>query len=227
MRSKIAFEMNPQLRPFVQIVKGLSIVLGDECEILLHDTSQLESSIVACANGHITGRTLGSPMTGYGLELLKAGEFEKNNGVYTYMARANNGALIKCGVIGLKDEYCKIIGLLCIHVSTEKALVLKNLLDSFFTVSNTAEKDEPVNEFFCLEIEDVFRNALNEITTSITRPLNGLSKQEKKEVVKTLLDKGFFMMKGSVDYVASEMGNSKFTIYAYIRELEREREQQP
>jgi predicted transcriptional regulator YheO len=30
------------------------------------------------------------------------------------------------------------------------------------------------------------------------------------------------MMKGAVDYVAGEMGNSKFTIYAYMREVERE-----
>ena len=223
MCPKVEHEMNPQLRPFVQIVNTLAVVLGDEYEILLHDTGQLESSIVACANGHVTGRNLGSPMTGYGLELLNSGKFEKNNGVYTYMARANNGTLIKCGVIGLKDEDGRIIGLLCIHVNIEKALVLKKMLDTFFSVSDTAEKDEPINEFFGLEIEDVFSNALNEIKSSIKKPFSELSKHEKKEVVRILQGKGFFMMKGAVDYVANEMGNSKFTIYAYIRELEREK----
>ena len=54
------------------------------------------------------------------------------------------------------------------------------------------------------------------------KPLKSLSKREKKEVVKNLQEKGFFMMKGAVEYIAGEMGNSKFTVYAYMKEIGKE-----
>jgi predicted transcriptional regulator YheO len=52
--------------------------------------------------------------------------------------------------------------------------------------------------------------------------LNYLSKPEKKEVIKELHDRGFFLLKGSVDRVANEMGNTKYTIYSYIRDVQKQ-----
>ncbi|NCC62792.1 MAG: hypothetical protein EOM12_18120, partial [Verrucomicrobiae bacterium] len=48
------------------------------------------------------------------------------------------------------------------------------------------------------------------------------SKTEKKEVIKELHDRGFFLLKGSVDRVANEMGNTKYTIYSYIRDVQKQ-----
>lgn len=219
--------MHPQLRPFVQIVHGLTAVLGNDCEVILHDVTQLEQSIVACGNGHITGRPLGSPMSAYGLELLTTDRFSSEHGTYSYMARTNDGTLIKCGVLSIRDDRDEIIGLLCIHFDASKAQIAKELLDSFFSLGSNATREtrevreEPVNEFFGLELEDIFNNTMQEIRHGMEKPLKRLSKAHKKEVIRTLIDRGFFMMKGAVDYVAHEMGNSKFTIYAYMREIER------
>lgn len=210
--------MNAKLRPFVQLVKGLGIILGEDCEILLHDIERLEHSIVASANGHITGRSLGSPMSVYGLELLNSGLFSKENDVHMYMARANNGALIKCGVVALRDETGEIMGLLCVHFDTAKARAAREFFDQFLS-DGLARKSEPINEFFGHDLDDVFKNALREAGAEIGKPVSSLSKKEKKAVIEKLIDRGFFMMKSAVGYVAREMGNSKFTIYGYIREL--------
>ena len=220
MHLEIAEQMHPCLRPFVQVVRGLAAILGDDCEILLYDVGMLERSIVACVNGHITGRELGSPMTGYGLQLLNTAD-QYPGGVHIYMARANNGVLIKCGVIFLRDERDKVTGLLCLHIDTAKAQVAKKLIDQFFSVETDGGESEPINEFYGLEIEDVFKNTLFEIKITSGKPLYALSKGEKKEIVRNLLDRGFFMMKGSVDFLAKEMQNSKFTIYAYMREVQK------
>lgn len=220
MHLEIAGQLHPHLRPYVQVVRGLAAILGDDCEILLYDVSMLEHSIVACVNGHVTGRELGSPMTGYGLQLLNTAD-RYRNGVHIYMARANNGVLIKCGVIFLRDERDKLIGLLCLHIDTAKAQVAKKLIDQFFTAASDGENSEPINEFYGLEIEDVFKNTLLEVKIASGKPLYALSKGEKKEIVRSLLDRGFFMMKGSVDFLAKEMQNSKFTIYAYMREVQK------
>lgn len=212
--------MHPQLRPYAQLVKGLAEILGSDCEILLHDVSRLESSIVACANEHLTGRALGSPMSAYGLELLNSEKFSTNHGTYTYIAKANNGALIRCGVISLRDDSGQVIGLLCLHFDMAKAQVAKEFVDKFFSVG-AESATEPIDEFFGIEIEDVFNNTIQEVRIARGKALDSLTKPEKKEVIKNLINKGFFMMKGAVDYVAKEMGNSKFTVYAYMREIEK------
>lgn len=220
MRLEVAEQLHLCLRPYIQVVSGLAAILGDDCEILLYDVSMLEHSIIACVNGHITGREIGSPMTGYGLQLLNAAD-QYPDGVHIYMARANNGVLFKCGVIFLRDERGKVIGLLCLHIDTTKAQAAKKFVDQFFAIKTVEEGNhEPINEFYGLEIEDVFKNTLHEVKIASEKPLYALSKREKKEVVSNLLGKGFFMMKGSVDFLAREMQNSKFTIYAYMREVQ-------
>jgi predicted transcriptional regulator YheO len=213
-------DINPKLRPFVQMVGGLARILGNDCEVLLHDVGRLDRSIVASANGHVTGRSLGSPMSVYGLQLLSGDVFSGHRNVHMYTARANNGKLIKCGVIAIKDGCGEIIGLMCIHFDTTKAEAAKELLDALFSSEWSADI-EPINEFFGLEIEDVFNNTFQEMKGLFDKPVSELSKAQKKIIIKNLIDRGFFLMKGAVDYIARKMGNSKFTVYGYIREIEK------
>jgi predicted transcriptional regulator YheO len=220
MNSAEDSDVNPKLRPFVQIVGGLAKILGNDCEVLLHDVNRLERSIVACANGHVTGRSLGSPMSVYGLQLLSGDVFSGSRNIHTYTASANNGKLIKCGVIAIKDGDGAVIGLLCLHFDTTKARAARELLDALFPFEWSADV-EPVNEFFGLEIEDVFNNAFQEIKGLFDKPVSELSKTQKKLIIKNLMERGFFLMKGAVEYAAKKTGNSKFTIYGYIREIEK------
>lgn len=212
--------MSAHLRPFVQVVKGLAAIFGDDCEILLYDVATLEHSVVVCSNARITKRALGSPMNGYGLQLLNSAD-QYGNGVHIYLARANNGVFFKSGVIFLRDERNKVIGLLCLHFDLAKAQAAKKLIDQYFSVGIEDEGIETINEFYGLEIEDVFKNTLHEVKINSSKPFNFLSKREKIEIIRNLLDRGFFMMKGSVEFLANEMQNSKFTIYAYMREAQK------
>jgi predicted transcriptional regulator YheO len=221
MRSDDLNGINPKLCHYARLVHALAKILGDDCEVLLHDVNHLERSIVACANGHITGRPLGSPMSAYGLELLNSDVFSKSGDVHTYTARANNGKLIKCGVIALRDDAGDIMGLLCIHFDTTRAAAAREFIGSLISFDGDSAP-EPVNEFFGLEIDDVFNDAFREISGLIDRPISELPKSQKKIVIKNLMERGFFMMKGAVGYIAKEMRNSKFTIYGYMREIERE-----
>jgi predicted transcriptional regulator YheO len=40
-------------------------------------------------------------------------------------------------------------------------------------------------------------------------------------------DEGFFMLKGAVEALAEETGNTKYTIYSYLREVRGERSETP
>ena len=78
----------------------------------------------------------------------------------------------------------------------------------------------PVREWFAQDLEEVVTDSLTLVKSRIGKPLAYLSKSEKQDVIRELHDKGFFLLKGSVDRLAKEMGNTKYTIYSYIRNVQ-------
>ena len=54
--------MNELLKPYMPLVDFLADYLGSNAEVLLHDLTNLEHSIVKIRNGHISGRKEGTPV---------------------------------------------------------------------------------------------------------------------------------------------------------------------
>ena len=65
--------MNPLLKPYLPLVDFLAVVLGKNTEIVLHDVLDIDKSIIAIGNNHISGRVVGSPATNLVLKILKDG----------------------------------------------------------------------------------------------------------------------------------------------------------
>lgn len=227
-----AQNMNPKLRILIPVVRGLAKILGKDYEVNLHDVSIPERSLVLCENGYVTGRSEGGPMTDFGLLMLQSEEYQSREGVFNYLAKNNRGELIKCSCIFIRDENDKIIGFLCINYDLKKAVAAQELIEGLLRVEMSgagvepaeepgARFPEPVRESFAQDIDEVVGDSLAQVKRRIGKPFKYLTKPEKKEVVRELHDKGFFLLKGSVDILASEMGNTKFTIYSYIREIQK------
>lgn len=227
-----AQNMNPKLRILIPVVRGLAKILGKDYEVNLHDVSIPERSLVLCENGYVTGRSEGGPMTDFGLLMLQSEEYQSREGVFNYIAKNNRGELIKCSCIFIRDENDKIIGFLCINYDLKKAVAAQELIEGLLRVEMSgagvepaeepgARFPEPVRESFAQDIDEVVGDSLAQVKRRIGKPFKYLTKPEKKEVVRELHDKGFFLLKGSVDILAAEMGNTKFTIYSYIREIQK------
>ena len=227
-----AQNMNPKLRIMIPVVRGLAKILGKDYEVNLHDVSIPERSLVLCENGYVTGRSEGGPMTDFGLLMLQSEEYQSREGVFNYLAKNNRGELIKCSCIFIRDEDDKIIGFLCINYDLKKAVAAQELIEGLLRVEMSgagvepveepgARFPEPVRESFAQDIDEVVGDSLAQVKRRIGKPFKYLTKPEKKEVVRELHDKGFFLLKGSVDILAAEMGNTKFTIYSYIREIQK------
>lgn len=227
-----AQNMNPKLKILIPVVRGLARILGKDYEVNLHDVSIPERSMVLCENGYVTGRSEGGPMTDFGLLMLQSEEYQSREGVFNYLAKNNRGELIKCSCIFIRDENDKIIGFLCINYDLKKAVAAQELIEGLLRVEMSgagvepaeepgARFPEPVRESFAQDIDEVVGDSLAQVKRRIGKPFKYLTKPEKKEVVRELHDKGFFLLKGSVDILAAEMGNTKFTIYSYIREIQK------
>lgn len=233
-------KMNPKLKILIPVVRGLAQTLGKDYEVNLHDVSMPEHSLVLCENGYVTGRSEGGPMTDFGLFMLQSEKYRDKEGIFNYLAKNNRGELIKCSCIFIRDEEGQIIAFLCINYDLKKAFAAQELIESLVSVGmgkveqyperlDAEEKSggkfpELVRESFAQNLEEVIGDSLETVRENAGKPLSFLTKPEKKLIIQELLDRGFFRLKGAVDTLAAEMGNTKFTIYAYIREIQKQRE---
>ena len=62
------------LEKYIPLVEFMAEICGKHYEIILHDTSTPERSVIAARNAHLSGRRVGDPMTELAKELIR----EKN-----------------------------------------------------------------------------------------------------------------------------------------------------
>jgi len=97
-------KINPILLKFVPVVKGIAKTFGKDCEVLLHDANNLESSIIMIENGHVTGRKAESPMTDLGLYFLKSDLFKDTEFIANYQTESKDEKKLKSTSIFIRDE---------------------------------------------------------------------------------------------------------------------------
>ncbi len=88
-------------------------MLGDRYEVILHDLSHVESSIVGI-EGSITHRKIGGPATNYLIQLLREYGDEAKDSI-NYKNVMPDGRVLRSSTIFIRDNDGKIIGSLCIN----------------------------------------------------------------------------------------------------------------
>ncbi|MFZ4451431.1 helix-turn-helix transcriptional regulator [Salibacterium aidingense] len=201
-------EMCSVLKP---LIKPIAQALGPNCEVVLHDTRELEHSIVAIENGHVTGRKVGDSSTNLGLEIMKEHPPKEGN-MLNYRARTQDGKVLKSSSIYLRNDDGEIMGSICINYDISEFLLVSHVLNDFI------KTDQEVDETFAGDINEVIENLLEEAINMVGKPIPYMQKEDKMKVLRFLDQKGVFTVKRSMNRVATFLGISKFTIYNYLEE---------
>lgn len=210
-------ELHPLLQALLPLIKGLSEMLGPDYEVVLHDLSDHGSSIVAIENGHISGRAIGAPLAEYAVEMLERARAEKDrNYVCNFLSRTSDGKPIRSSTFYLRDESGKIVGYLCINYDMTRAEIVKQLAKSLTRIAGGAQGIPTGGVPLCA---DMLEENLRHIRNRARKPLHLCTKAENLELIRTLDDEGFFMLKGAVESYAKEAGKTKYTIYSYLRSV--------
>ncbi len=207
--------INIILKSYIPIVKGLAETFGNNCEVVLHDFSKMKSSILAIENGHITGRSLGSPMTEVGLNAVVKGNVHEN--IINYTGKSADGRLLKSSTMFIKDENDEVIGCLCINFDMSELAVAKKVIEDLMNTDDQNEDKSLIEEGNKVNnvLTDIVQKTLNEKG----KPVAYMSKEEKVNIVKDLDYQGAFLIKGAIDYVAKVLCVSRYTIYNYLDEI--------
>ena len=200
-------ELHPNLQAALQLVEGIFQMLGSRYEVILHDLSHVESSIVALA-GDVTHRKIGGPVTNYLLQLLqKYGDSAPNS--INYRNVTTDGRILRSSTIFIRDENGHIVGSLCINQDLTDYIVASRLHQEMVSFQHPAEEDE-AEELFAHDISEVMEDMVRTELGMVQKPVAYMQKEDKLSIVGNLANRGIFDVKGSVEYVAEEVRYSFF-----------------
>lgn len=213
--------MNPHLKNYLPLVNFLAEVLGKDAEIVLHDVLDINKSVVAIRNSHISGREIGSPATNLVLKLLKDGNDAGNDFLANYRGLSDSGKALKSSTFFIRDEKRRIVGLLCVNMDTEKLVQFRSYLDALIQPCQDSGNG-PAIERFSRTVESLSDDSIEGVIETIGIAPERMSADEKMEIVKKLNDEGVFLLKGAIGKVASRLKVSEATIYRYLNTVKKE-----
>jgi predicted transcriptional regulator YheO len=201
-----------------QLVGPLRDVIPGDCEVVLHDLSLLPNSIVAIA-GDVTGRAVGSPSTDRLLRAHARGEYRTETGYYSVLP---DGRELCCSTMIFRDSADVPVAALCVNADMRHWRVLADLASSMVPsdLISGVESSDNNGEEFLRDVDELASRLLAQAIANSEIPVRLMHKAHKIAVVQDLRDRGYFMLKESVERAAKALGVTRFTIYNYLNELD-------
>jgi len=228
-----------KLEKYIPIVKFIASIMGENCEVLLHDVRNPENSIVAIENGHISGRRVGGVLTDLVLKIVRNKEYQNQDFIANYVVVAKDNRICQSSSLLIRDDNGEIIGVLCVNIDISTLLATQKYLNEFIkikppnnlknTLSIKASSDEEVEEISSEENEvlehlletsgDVVELLIGKVLNKFTIPVERMSQDEKIQVVRELNELGLFLFKGGVSELAKKLKVSDATVYRYLHKI--------
>jgi predicted transcriptional regulator YheO len=207
----------------------IASIIGPKCEVVVHDISDPERSIIFIENGHISGRKIGDASTDLVLKILKAEAYREQPFIANYKASSTRGQNFRSSTYFIKNNQGELVGLMCLNIDITHMEIaaewMNNILQGGSVLPQTsmemvAPKDEkPSTEYLQGNVDDLLQHMIVTVLGKISIPTDRLSPQEKIEIVKELNEQGVFLLKGGVSQVAAALSISEPTVYRYLQKL--------
>jgi len=205
------------LNSYRAVVEGVSALIGNHCEIVLHSLEDLEHSAICIANGHNTNRQEGSPLTDLALKSLH--NMKTDSVSKPYFTRIKNGGLMKSVTIAIRNKNQRIIGLLCININLD--VPLSQFIQALMP-SNPMGETSSVN--FASSVEELVSQTVEHTIEEVNADRLVANNNKNRQIVVSLFEKGIFDIKDAINLVADRLDISRHTVYLYIRQIKQDLE---
>ena len=209
--------LDERMRTLLPIVRGLAEMFGPDCEVVLHDVRRLPHSIVAIENGAVSGRTVGDVPTDRMLRNLRSAD--ETQDVRLYIS-SHDGKILKSLAVTLRDDDGEPYGLLGLNFDISEVVQAQRTLANLTAVARLGSgAAAEAGEIFAGDIRDVVAGMVTKAVGEMGKTPAAMSREEKMEVVKRLEERGAFLVKRSAEQVAEALDLSRYTIFAYLKEI--------
>ena len=199
-----------------RMAKGLAGQFGQNCEVVIHDLrgNDLEHSIIAIENGHVTGRSIGDGPSHIVLESLK-GDPKMLQDRISYLTRTSDGRVLKSTTLFIRDDEDRVIGLLGINYDISMLVSLEGALRDFTGQDRLTSEPEAISR----NVADLLDELLEHSVSLVGKPTAMMSKDDKIRAIRFLDDNGAFLITKSGPKVCQYFGISTYTLYSYLDEI--------
>lgn len=212
------------LNLFIPFVDFLGQVLGENTEVVLHDVSCPEHSVVAIRHGFHSGRTVGSSLTDFAFRVKNNKEYENHDYLINYRAKAKGNDFI-ASTYYIKNEG-RLIGMLCLNTNTTASRDFIQSAARFFETlpmggcsflaDNTPDGHGYSEENLDIPIVSLAESIIAKTIADSNISPERMTRAEKMQIVWELADQGIPRMKGAVSEIAKQLKLSESTVYRYI-----------
>ena len=204
-----------------RMAKGLAGQFGQNCEVVIHDLrgKDLEHSIIAIENGHVTGRSIGDGPSHIVLESLKEDPGMLQDRV-SYLTRTSDGRVLKSTTIFIRDDEDRVIGLLGINYDISMLVSVEESLRDFTGQDKLSSEPESISR----NVADLLDELLEHSVSLVGKPPALMSKDDKIRAISFLDDNGAFLITKSGPKVCQYFGISTYTLYSYLDEIRKSAE---
>jgi predicted transcriptional regulator YheO len=191
-----------------KLTHALAATVGSICEVVLHDFSNPEHSIIAIENGHVTGRKVGDSFGVFGLQVLRD---QPKEDLINYRTTTKDGKLLRSSSLFLRDEDGEMIGAMCVNLDLTQVLKTQKLFEDLTSTPKGA-----IDEGFETSVDEALELLIREAIRTTGKEITAMDREDKIQVISYLEKKGAFLIRYSIDRVAQSLNISKFTVYNYL-----------
>ncbi|EKQ5163076.1 PAS domain-containing protein [Salmonella enterica] len=200
---------------------ALVATLYSNQEIVLHDLTTPEHSVVKIINGHISGRQVGDsvlsgPDKDLGFAALLSAR-RKNRApivIMDYKTISSTGKELNSASTIYYSSVGQPILAFCINIDNSINNKLKENLNELIALS-TVGKVKTNNK----DIDNVIETTIKEIVDKYSSNGAKVNREKRLKIVAELKQKGIFKMRGSIQLVASMLGVTRYTVYNDLERL--------
>ncbi len=194
------------------LARGIARTFGELCEVVIHDFSNPEHSIV-WIEGNVTKRKIGGSVTEIGLAAIQGGDSQED--LIGYVRNAKDGKILRSSTMMLRDPAGHVYGCICINLDITEVVGLRRALSLLAPEIDASTK--PVK--FTDEIDEVLSRIIQEAHSENPKPLTAMSRSDRLSLIEALDRRGAFQIQRGVPTIAQLLGVSRTTIYTYLEEV--------
>jgi predicted transcriptional regulator YheO len=198
------------------LVDFLGKACGETCEVVLQDLRPGKMCIVAIANGQISGRSIGAPLTDLALRLIKGGAWRTSDYICNYEGKTRDNRILHSSTFFIKNGE-KLLGMLSVNIDVSKYTQLSESILRLVGLSGFSSPSPAIEvqtENFYENMEETIKSVLNELGAWESK--GRLTQEERLLIIERLMDRGIFLLRGSVSSVAQKLQCSDASLYRYI-----------
>ncbi|MGC5699162.1 PAS domain-containing protein [Pseudomonas sp. NFXW11] len=205
-------------------VQMLGPVVGAHVEIVLHDLSRPEASIVAIANGQVTGRRVGGPVLGgprhdLGFSAVMRALQDRSAStplvLENYPTLAPDGRELRSSTVIFRDRDGQPFASLCSNSDLSGIAAAHACLGQLLGLGSAPEPLPDSAQERPQDMEQLLAQIIHSACPAGTR----LSKGHKLEAVRQMQERGVFIVKGGIEKAAAALGVTRYSIYNYLEQI--------